>query len=285
MDFIMNEARRRGIRIIWALADNWYPVGGIDQYVEWSPTARRHQDFFTDEAAKRLYKDNMRALASRKNSINGIVYKDDPTIMGWNLANEPRCQGCGSEPMQAWIEEMCGYLKSVAPNHLVGIGYEGFYGPGSGKERRNPAPWATDEGQNFVENSKVQCIDYVGIHVWPDNWKFKDTGFQQRFIEEHIADTKEQIPGKPFVLEEFGKIVEDGVSHSERNKYFSAAYEVAEASAKAGGPLRGTLFWHWYDEGVGPGKYGVRSSHTTFELIRLHTELMNELFESADPLC
>ena len=32
---------------------------------------------------------------------------------------------------------------------------------------------------------------------------------------------------------------------------------MAEQNAKAHGPLQGTLFWHWYDIGLGPGKYGA----------------------------
>jgi hypothetical protein len=30
--------------------------------------------------------------AGRKNSINGLLYKNDPTILAWNLINEPRCE-------------------------------------------------------------------------------------------------------------------------------------------------------------------------------------------------
>jgi mannan endo-1,4-beta-mannosidase len=36
------------------------------------------------------------------NSINGIRYKDDATIMAWNLANEARCQNCKPSAMQKW---------------------------------------------------------------------------------------------------------------------------------------------------------------------------------------
>jgi hypothetical protein len=63
--------------------------------------------------------------------------------------------------MQGWISEMCQHVKSVAPKQLVGIGYEGFYGAGSGKENLNPADWASREGQNFVANAQDPCIDYV----------------------------------------------------------------------------------------------------------------------------
>ena len=296
MDFVLDQARRRGLKIIWALADNWYPVGGVGQYVEWSSTARRHQDFFTDDLAMKYFEDTFTTLATRVNSINGVAYKDDATIMAWNLANEARCKRCDSSVMQRWIERMCSKFKSVAPNQLVGIGYEGFYGPDSGKTNLNPglggSKWASQEGQDFIANSQTQCIDYVGIHVWPDDWNFMGTEFQKKFIQSHIDDAKRDIPGKPFVLEEFGKIVDKndpdenklndkgGRVTSVRDEYFRSAFEVAEAAA-AKGDLAGTLFWHWYDRGVGPGRYGVRSNDSTFPIITAHVAAMNAITGSA----
>ena len=51
------------------------------------------------------------------------AYKNDPTIMSWNLINEPRCDkpNC-SGLVQAWIEKQAAYVKSVDPNHLVTVG-------------------------------------------------------------------------------------------------------------------------------------------------------------------
>jgi mannan endo-1,4-beta-mannosidase len=111
----------------------------------------------------------------------------------------------------------------------------------------------------------------VGMHVWPDNWGMKSPDFQKSFIESHLRDVA--TLGKPVILEEFGKITEDKAralllavaclrrlrkrapdasqrTHASqpneiRNKYFAVAHAVAEANAKAGGPLMGTLFWHW----------------------------------------
>jgi hypothetical protein len=60
------------------------------------------------------------------------------------------------------IGDICSFIKSVAPNQLVGLGYEGFYGPGAGG--LNPADWASREGQNYVANSEIPCIDYVSLH-------------------------------------------------------------------------------------------------------------------------
>ena len=49
--------------------------------------------------------------------------------------------------------------------------------------------------------------------------------------------------GKPFVLEEFGKIVNNDDGMWLRDKYYKAAYEVAEEYARNEGILQGTLFW------------------------------------------
>ena len=51
------------------------------------------------------------------------AYKNDPTIMSWNLINEPRCDkpNCAGL-VQSWIEKQSAYLKTVDPNHLVTVG-------------------------------------------------------------------------------------------------------------------------------------------------------------------
>lgn len=71
-----------------AFVDNW--VEGVDQYTAWAGAAN-HVDFFTNAAVKQLYKDNVKALTGRVNSINGRKYAEDPTIFAWDLINEPRC--------------------------------------------------------------------------------------------------------------------------------------------------------------------------------------------------
>lgn len=71
-----------------AFVDNW--VEGVDRYTAWAGAAN-HVDFFSNAAVKQLYKDNVKALTGRVNSINGRKYAEDPTIFAWDLINEPRC--------------------------------------------------------------------------------------------------------------------------------------------------------------------------------------------------
>lgn len=58
-----------------------------------------------------------------------LSYRDDPTIMAWELCNEPRCEGDFSgSALQAWTEQSAEFLKSLDPHHLVTLGSEGFFG-------------------------------------------------------------------------------------------------------------------------------------------------------------
>jgi hypothetical protein len=43
--------------------------------------------------------------------------------------------------------------------------------------------------KDFLENHKNPAIDFVAIHVWPDNWGMKTTEFLKKFIREHIEVT------------------------------------------------------------------------------------------------
>ena len=77
--------------------------------------------------------------------LTGGRRRDDPTIMAWELCNEPRCEGDFSASiLQDWVEQQAEFLKSLDPFHLLTIGTEGFLGsstPGAplrGVKARNP---------------------------------------------------------------------------------------------------------------------------------------------------
>src|SRR5207237_2175157 len=62
---------------------------------------RRSSDldqFYTDPTIRKWYKDWIAHLLNRTNTYTGLQYKDDATILGWELANEPRCGAGGAYP-------------------------------------------------------------------------------------------------------------------------------------------------------------------------------------------
>jgi len=110
---------------------------------------------------------------NQQNSINGRIYKDDPTILAWNIINEPRCEvwvvpDCPAK-LNAWYATMARFIKANDPNHLVSSGSEGFFGESDASWLgQNPGSWSTLTGQDFLANT--QEMDFAVAHAWPDNW-------------------------------------------------------------------------------------------------------------------
>ena len=49
--------------------------------------------------------------------------RDDPTVLAWSLANEPRCRGdVRGATVGHWAAETAAWLKGLDPNHMVGLG-------------------------------------------------------------------------------------------------------------------------------------------------------------------
>ncbi|KAG1660683.1 hypothetical protein FOA52_015894 [Chlamydomonas sp. UWO 241] len=152
----------------------------------------RHAQFWTDPGCRQMYRKHASAITGRRNSITGRVYRNDATILAWDLVNEPRCEGvpnCAAA-LQAWLEEMAPYVKSLAPRQLLTIGSEGFFGRSTPELLSfNPGPWAADTGQDFVLNNQIDAIDFATIHTWTDQWglgpgPFK--AFLEGWLSSHI---------------------------------------------------------------------------------------------------
>lgn len=114
------------------------------------------------------------------------VYRDDPTIIAWNLINEPRCENwlpankdCNKR-FQSWLSEMSSHVRSLDPNHLITIGSEGFFGDSTPEMMQyNPQAWARELGQDFVMNTNLPNIDFATVHAWPDNWMLPQVRHEQ----------------------------------------------------------------------------------------------------------
>ena len=74
------------------------------------------------------YKGYVKTLLTRKNSINGLTWSEDPAIFALELANEPATTSnyevnAGIKPgsiVNTWAQEMATYIRSLDPNHMVG---------------------------------------------------------------------------------------------------------------------------------------------------------------------
>ncbi|PSC67829.1 Mannan endo-1,4-beta-mannosidase 1 [Micractinium conductrix] len=288
LDFIIAEAGKFGIRLTINLLNLWKPANGVPSFEKWCGTegsqARPRPDLeppglnvTPDQRLQQPYdwlmlpkcrdqvKQYFSMLVGRVNTVTGVAYRDDPTIMSWNLLNEPRCKYCGTEAIDSWYGDMAAHLKSVDPNHMVTTGQEGFFAEGDplerfnpgGKSDGNPSLWGPRSGQDFRANHAHAAIDYAVIHMWPDNWREPnyDINWARDWITSHAqarawtaagggASAAAEI-GKPLVLEEFGKEASEGQITSVRDPWYQMVHGLVEDSLATGGSLRAALFWQW----------------------------------------
>ena len=272
LDFALYEASKRGLKMILSYTSNWTPVGGVDEY---AGSKDNHNNFFLQAAPKEAYKSYVRSILNRINVYNGVLYKDDSTIMAHNLINEPVCRNCPQGTITAWVKEMAAFVKSIDPNHLLTVGEEGFWSTTSSYIENNPrndgSNWAAEYTQDFHADHSDPNIDFMSFHAWPDLWSGRDLDwFKNVWISAHVKAATEV--GKPLMLEEFGK------EFNGRDGFYQAAYDAVVSSLQQGGPLKGALFWQWYVDGQAPsvgetsiwdasrGRFGVLTSDSAFAL-------------------
>lgn len=258
LDFVIAEARKYGIKLILSLANNYDSFGGKKQYVNWARSQGQFltsdDDFFRNPVVKGYYKNLIKTVLNRYNTFTGIHYKDDPTILAWELMNEPRCTSDPSgRTIQAWITEMASYVKSIDRNHLLEAGLEGFYGQSTPQRKRvNPN---LDIGTDFIANNLIPGIDFATVHSYPDQWLSSSNdrdqlSFLNNWLDTHIQDAQ-HILRKPILLAEFGKSRKDpGYSTYQRDVMFNTVYYKIYSSAKRGGAAAGGLFWQLLTEGM-----------------------------------
>jgi mannan endo-1,4-beta-mannosidase len=198
VDYVVQEAERHGIRLVFAFVDNWDYYGGMDAYVANSQTASEHDDFYTDDQCRTWYKRYVEQVLTRENTLTGRVYRDDPTILMWELANEAEAKSAGVDVLQAWKEEMAEHVKSIDSTHLLSTGSGGNY-------NRDSDVWeyGGGHGVDYVQNHRIPEIDVCSFHLYPE-WLHENTNaYGQQWIRDHVEDAHETI-GKPVFLGEFG---------------------------------------------------------------------------------
>src|SRR2546421_661850 len=253
LDKVMAEAARNNLHVQLCLANWWRDTGGVTQYLRWAGIKDAADDtfpfginqerailFYTNEETRRLYRQHVERIVTRRNTVTGMLYRDDPNILGWELMNEAQAiTGRGAE-RRAWIKEMSAYLKSLDPNHVVTPGDWGYR---TAAERRE---WLAD---HLLAN-----IDYCDVHNYPrpDENSFVDSPQALReFIDNRAAAAF--FVNKPLVFGEFG-MGSEGHNGFSRAEWFRA---FLESNVRAGSA--GAMFWILTPD---PGR-GYAVSYTT----------------------
>ena len=122
----------------------------------------------------------------RVNPFTGLSYSDDPTVLAWEIANEPRCSGKtgGSGLLTEWLGEMSEFIRVRAPRQLIAAGDEGF-----SRDRSAGRGWLND-GSQGVDSEAILALPevYFGtFHLYPDVYAAKadPVPFGREWIERH----------------------------------------------------------------------------------------------------
>jgi hypothetical protein len=264
-DYIIESARRNNIRLVPVFDNYWEAYGGIDRRLQWeglSGGQPARGQFFNKSKCPGCftsYKNYVSYALNRTNHYSGVKYKDDPTIMAWELMNEPRYENqtpnenTSGTTLRAWVDEMGAFIKGIDPNHLLGTGLEGHetrYGFGG------------DEGNPFVYIHQSPYIDFTSAHPYPtESWANLGIEQTKTLIRAWIADSH-NVVGKPFFMGEFN------AHNVDRTAWFSALFSDFEA---AGGD--GSAFW-WYSATNVDGKFGVMQGAAELGPFRTHSTNM-----------
>ncbi|MBQ8052166.1 MAG: cellulase family glycosylhydrolase [Bacteroidaceae bacterium] len=270
LDYLMAEMGKRGMRAVLYLHNAWQWSGGYGTYLEWAGMGRpapasvwnaytrHHSQFVRSDSARAMALRHTQFIVGRRNTITGKAYRDDPTLMAWEVCNEPRPFARDSETKACfltWIQEQSEAIKAIAPHHLVTTGSEGKFG-------------CEGDIELFERVHAQPCIDYLCIHIWPYTWTWlgpfispnseakrrqpalmlergveaacKET---EAYIDEHLLVARRLQ--KPLVLEEFGYPrdgfeIAVGTPVTARDRYYR--FVLSHVGRKG---LSGCNFWAW----------------------------------------
>lgn len=166
IDFAVREAGKRGLRLIVPLVDNWdYYHGGLATFLRWRGLTER-SEFYANPDVIADYKAYIAGLVNRVNAYSGVAYKDDPTIVAWQLGNE-----LNDVPI-AWAEEIAAYIRGLDGNHLIAHGQ-----------------------QHELDEDKLHAahLDILDVHYYPAN------------ADKLLADARKVTgAGKVYIAGEYG---------------------------------------------------------------------------------
>lgn len=266
LDFVLAEMAKRDMKAVLFLNNFWQWSSGMSQYVtwvtgepildpdvtgNWRAFMQRSAYFYQLEEAQQLYRSFIQTLIQRKNTFTGKLYREDPTIMSWELANEPR-PGSHEDGrkiyghFKKWLDKTARYIHKLDPNHLVTTGSEGEHG-------------TLIDINLFIDSHRAKSIDYLTFHLWVKNWQWFDIKDPDKTYKQAISKSLQYINDnvdaadklkKPIVMEEFGVERDNGdyrvrSTTKYRDRFFQEYFSLLYRRAAAGSNAAGFNVWTW----------------------------------------
>lgn len=231
-DHTLAAARAAGVRVIPTLINQWGQCETWSTYADGYKTESWYQSGYktlpTSPGMADTYRDWVREVVTR--------YKDDPTILAWQMVNEAEdktayggsCSGTAAGSLQSFASDIAGLIKSIDPNHLVSIGTIGSGQCGS----------AGSAYQSLYATPGVDLCeyhDYSTAAMPGDQWN----GLAARISECNAL-------GKPLFVGESGIQTSTVGTLADRASTFAN-----KLTTQFGAGVVGELLWDWRDATAG----------------------------------
>ena len=291
LDVAMDAARYAGLKVILTMVNFEPEQCGMDWWVKQLTGDSDKQRFYFDGTIKSVFKKYVEHILTRVNTRYketlgySLAYRDDPTIMSVELANEPHTQDYyeinqnkrPGDIVYWWLVEMATFVRSVDGNHLISTGEEGYktshsWGADAGRHR-----WIHNgsKGVDFERNISIPNISFATVHIYPDNWNIP-TG-DMWWVKDYLVKDRANIAhwaGKPIVLEETGLARGSHFAHlgyaNSTDYYLNKMYEFANEADYAG-----TMVWQVVPPGRASGGYEFDINDWNFWVVAKQAQYMN----------
>lgn len=257
LDFLLAEMGKRNMKAVLYLNNSWEWSGGYGFYLEQAGYGKaprpeeagygafmNHVAQFADSPeAQALFFDYVRFILSRTNRYTHTPYSNDPTIMAWQIGNEPRAFGEDEkQPFAEWLNHTSALIRSLDKNHLISIGSEGIWG-------------CEMDSVLYRTISSDPNIDYLTVHIWPYNWGWAHTDRLSQELPSAIVSTDAYLRPhiaiaralrKPIAIEEFGMPRDEGslapgTPVAARDDYYRHIFSLVATEPL----IAGANFWAW----------------------------------------
>ena len=195
LDRVLAAAARHGLRLVIVLSNAWGDYGGMPMYLRWAGQRDKHaygyyDRFFTLPKVESWFREHLRRIVGRTNTINGLRYRDDPTILAWELQNELQGTPEAAPLRRAWIARTSRFIRQLDPKHLIVPGTIGYD--------------LQLEREEWRRVCAMPEVAYCDQHLYPEERLLMRGASALRSALDDRVQLAHYVVGKPIVFGELG---------------------------------------------------------------------------------
>jgi mannan endo-1,4-beta-mannosidase len=180
--------RKHGVKLIVPIINNHFGgdhlgAGYFGDYISLCQFRNLPaSQFYKNPVLRQDMKKIIRYLLNRTNTVNGIKYCDDSSILAWQLGNElAGWDGpLNMDEYMDWVFDIASFIKTLTPNNLVADGTLG--------------------GKDATIRLLPQLLQHPALDIFSNHYYHGDEDLQRISVDSKLVASY----GKAFIIGEFG---------------------------------------------------------------------------------